>query len=40
MFKKETVVARIYLDDLKKNVSQMSWDYFLACKVYNNLEKW
>jgi tetratricopeptide (TPR) repeat protein len=40
MFKKETVVARIYLNDLKKNVSQLSWDYFLACKVFNNLDKW
>lgn len=40
MFKKETVVARIYLEDLKNNVSQMSWDYYLACKVYNNLAKW
>jgi tetratricopeptide (TPR) repeat protein len=40
MFTKEKVVARIYLDDLKKSVSQQSWSYYLACKVYNNLEKW
>jgi hypothetical protein len=37
---KEEIVARIYLDDLKKNVSQESWEYLLACKVYNNLAKW
>jgi serine/threonine protein kinase/tetratricopeptide (TPR) repeat protein len=40
MFKKEEVVARIYLQDLKQNVPAESWNYIIACKVINNLKKW
>jgi serine/threonine protein kinase/tetratricopeptide (TPR) repeat protein len=40
MFKKEEVVARIYLQDLKQNVPQESWSYLVASKVIFNLKKW
>jgi serine/threonine protein kinase/predicted negative regulator of RcsB-dependent stress response len=40
MFKHEEVVARIYLQDFKQNISPESWNYSLACKALNNLKKW
>jgi serine/threonine protein kinase/tetratricopeptide (TPR) repeat protein len=40
MFKKEEVVARIYLDDLRHNVAPLSWNNLLALKAINNLRRW
>jgi serine/threonine protein kinase/tetratricopeptide (TPR) repeat protein len=40
MFNQEEVVARIYLQDLKENVSSESWNYLVANRAINNLKKW
>ncbi|MBN1128664.1 MAG: protein kinase [Chitinispirillaceae bacterium] len=40
MFTKEEVVARIYLEDLKQNVSPQSWQYLVALKAVTHLKKW
>ncbi|MBN1129347.1 MAG: protein kinase [Chitinispirillaceae bacterium] len=40
MFKKEEVVARIYLEDLKQNVPSQSWHYFVAHKAVADLKNW
>ena len=40
MFKNEEVVARIYLQDFKENISTESWNYSLTVKALNNLKKW
>jgi serine/threonine protein kinase/tetratricopeptide (TPR) repeat protein len=40
MFKKEEVVARIYLEDLRHNAPPLSWNNFKAMKAINNLRHW
>ncbi|MBN1308149.1 MAG: tetratricopeptide repeat protein, partial [Chitinispirillaceae bacterium] len=37
---KEQVVARIYLNELKRSLPKHRWDYFRAIKIINNLENW
>ena len=40
MFKKEEVVAHIYLQDLIQNLPSESWNYIVANRAMNNLKKW
>jgi serine/threonine protein kinase/tetratricopeptide (TPR) repeat protein len=40
MFKREEVVARIYLQDFKDNIANESWDYVKTVKALNNLKRW
>jgi serine/threonine protein kinase/tetratricopeptide (TPR) repeat protein len=40
MLKKEEVVARIYLQDLIRNIPSESWNYIMASRAMNNLKKW
>jgi serine/threonine protein kinase/tetratricopeptide (TPR) repeat protein len=38
--KNESVVATIYLNELKRNLSKQRWLYFRVLKVLNNVDNW
>ncbi|MBN2037836.1 MAG: protein kinase [Chitinispirillaceae bacterium] len=40
LIKREEVVARIYLEDLRQIVPVQSWNYMVAVKAINHLRKW
>ncbi|MBN1604777.1 MAG: protein kinase [Chitinispirillaceae bacterium] len=36
----EQVVAKLYLNELKRKLSRRTWHYFKALKIINNIERW
>jgi serine/threonine protein kinase/tetratricopeptide (TPR) repeat protein len=39
-FSGEQVVARLYLNELKRNTSKKTWRYFQVLKILNNFDRW
>jgi hypothetical protein len=36
----EQIVARLYLNELKRKTSKRTWLYFKVLKITNNIERW
>ncbi|HEX2957550.1 MAG TPA: protein kinase [Chitinispirillaceae bacterium] len=39
-FSNEQVVAKLYLNELKRNTSKKTWRYFQVLKILNNFDRW